>query len=67
MNLRSMVDVEIVKNERTYRLSIPVGAPYGEAYDAAHECLLAVLDMAKNGAEQAKQAKEQTDNPITIV
>jgi len=64
MNLRSMVTVEIIKNERTYTFSIPVGAPFGEAYDAANETMLAVLDMAKNNAEQAKQAKEQPQAEI---
>ena len=54
MNLKSFVDIEIVKGERTYHFLMPVGAPFGEAYDASFETLSAITDMAKQAAEQAK-------------
>lgn len=54
MNVKSYVDVEIVKNERVYHFLMPVGAPFGEAYDSAFEVLSSITEMAKNAAEQAR-------------
>lgn len=54
MNVQSMVVIEIERNGRLYTFSMPVGAPYGEAYDAAFEALQSVLDMARQSAERAR-------------
>lgn len=64
MNLRSAIIIEVVKNERTYQLTLPVGAPYGEAYDATFEILGKILELAQAATEQAKgQQPEQVDQP----
>jgi len=61
MNVKSYIDIEIVKNERTYHFFMPVGAPFGEAYDAAFEALSNVTEMAKKATENAKP-KDMTES-----
>ena len=34
---------------------MPLGAPFGKAYDAAYEVLQHIVDLSKKAAEQAKQ------------
>lgn len=55
MNQRALVEMEIVKGERKYSFLIPLGAPYGEVYDACHEIMMKITDLAKEAAEKAKQ------------
>jgi len=54
-DLKTMVYIEVKKNDRTYVFSLPFGCPLGEAYDAAHEVLQSILDMSKQAADNAKQ------------
>jgi hypothetical protein len=61
MNMKSVVIISITKNNRTYDFSMPVGAPYGEAYDVAFECLNEIVGMSKKAVEQLKQGNEQID------
>lgn len=52
-------EIKVVKNEREYKFSIPLGAPYGEAYDAAFEALKKVIEMSSKAvAEAQKQAPQ---------
>ena len=55
MAIKAHVSVEVVKNERTYIFSIPVGAPYGEAYDAVSEAKQTVFDLLSKSLEVDKQ------------
>lgn len=55
MNVKQTLVMETIRNERTYNLILPVGAPYGEAYDAAFEFLNGVLEMSKQAVERANQ------------
>ena len=66
MDIKSYVDVEIKKNDRVYHFLMPVGAPFGEAYDAAFESLTSITEMAKNAVEQAKpkEAGEAAAEPV---
>jgi len=58
MNQRAMVQLEVEKNGRIFIFLMPIGAPFGECYDAAFECASQILEMAKEAAEKAnKQAK----------
>ena len=62
MNLKSAVIIEVEKNERKYSFSMPVGAPYGECYDAAFEVLKSVVELstqALNNLEQKKADQPQ--------
>jgi len=60
MDLKSMVVLEFKKNDRIYQLLMPVGAPYGEAYDVCFEALNGILEMAKKAADAAEKQKEET-------
>lgn len=57
MNLKSCVTVEVTKNDRLYTFTMPVGSPFGEAYDVAYEILLKIADLAREGALSAKRVE----------
>lgn len=52
-------------NDRTYEFLIPVGAPYGEVYDALFAMLKEMQDLMAKAAEQAKAptSNEPVDVP----
>lgn len=58
MDLKTTLNFEVTKNERTYRVIIPLGAPYGEAYDAVFSCLEGIVDLQRKGVEQLKAQSE---------
>lgn len=66
MNFKTTLNFEVTQNERTYCVSIPVGAPYGEAYDAIFKCLEGIVEWQKKSIEQLKsQAQPATpENPV---
>ena len=66
MDIRSYVDVEVKKNDRVYHFYMPVGAPFGEAYDASFEMLSSITEMAKQAAENARP-KEAEEPPVEVV
>lgn len=59
MELKNLIHLSVVKNERTYELILPVNAPYGEAYDATFEFLKHISELAKQAAEQAARAEQE--------
>lgn len=65
MAIKAYVSVEVVKNERVYTFSIPVGAPYGEAYDAAAEVKQSVFDLLQKSLEIDKQ-QESSEAPTEV-
>lgn len=54
MELKSIVAIEVEKNERIFKLELPVGAPLGDAYEACWEMLNKIVAMAKESVDQAK-------------
>lgn len=54
MDYRSIVSIEIKKEDRAYTFLMPQGASIGEAYDVAHQLLESILKMAKDASEKAK-------------
>ena len=62
MDLKSMIVLEFKKNDRIYQLLMPVGAPYGEAYDVCFEALNSILEMAKKATEAAEKQKFEADS-----
>lgn len=54
MDIKSYVDVEVKKGDRVYHFFMPVGAPFGEAYDAAFEALTNITELAKQAVENAR-------------
>jgi hypothetical protein len=61
----SKVDLTIEKNGRTYVFSMPVGAPFGEAYDVAFGVLNEILELSKKAAENAKP--KETEKEVSEV
>ena len=59
MDLRSNVVIEIKKNDNVFQFVMPMGSPFGEAYDAAFQCLSKIIEMAKEAAEKAKPKDEE--------
>lgn len=51
---KALVVLEIEKNGRKYSLSMDMGAPLGEIYDALFAMLQDVSDMSKAAVEKAK-------------
>lgn len=53
--------LEVTQGERTYKFLMPMGAPLGEAYDAAHYVLQEIVKYAKQ-AEEAAKRQETSSN-----
>jgi hypothetical protein len=54
MEVKSQVLLEVKKNDRVYTFSLPMGAPFGECYDACFESLQKILELAQQSAEKAR-------------
>lgn len=58
MNVKSSLIIEITKDDRVFSFAIPHGAPFGQAYDAAHEVLQHIVELSKKAADAAAQNPE---------
>ncbi len=58
---------KVTKNDRVYSLEVANNAPLGELYDVLHEMLMAVLEMSKVAAENAKQAEPAPEVQAEVV
>ena len=65
MDIKSIIVIEIKKEERTYRFEMPTGASYGECYDAAFQTLTKVAEMANDAVTNMK--KQEAEAPATAV
>jgi hypothetical protein len=61
MELKTTLNFEVTKNERNYRVSVPLGAPYGEAYDAVFSCLEGIVEYQRKSVEQLKSQATTTE------
>lgn len=59
MELFSSVTIVIEKNGKKYSFVMPVGANWGESYDACFECLLKIVELSKQAAEAMQQKTEE--------
>lgn len=66
MDKRGMVILEVKKDERTYSFLMPVGSPFGEAYDAAFEMLSEISKMAQAAVENSEREKEESQEDAAI-
>jgi len=66
MQMKSLLNLEVTKNERLYSFSIPTGAPYGEAYDAIFSCLEMIIDLQKKGVDQLKTQNNSNVTESTV-
>ena len=51
--------MSVEKGERKYVLSMPVGSPLGECYDACHEFLSEIAKLSQEAVVKATQQPEQ--------
>lgn len=64
-DLRSMIDVEIQREERVYRVQIPLGAPYAECYEVVAELEGVIKEMQRRAEEHAKKLENQdVEQPV---
>jgi len=63
---KAVIVLEVEKNERVYTFTMPVGSPFGEAYDVAFLMLQEVLKLSKEAVDRAtppeKEEKEEDKN-----
>lgn len=59
MNQRTYVNLEIVKNDKSYILSVPFGANYQDCYDAAIEIANNIVEISKQAQEQSEKQKDE--------
>lgn len=64
MELKSVVHMEVKKNDRSYVFAMPVGAPFGECYDACFQVLEKIVALTQQAAEQARP-KEAPEAPVS--
>lgn len=55
MDQKAVVKLKIDKNEKPFYFEMPIGAPFGEAYDAAFDFLQEIIRMSKDAADRAKR------------
>ena len=68
MDQKNIIAFDYEKEDRTYRLQMPAGAPLGEAYEAAASFLAEMVRLINEHAQSAmpKDAKESEDKPLPI-
>jgi hypothetical protein len=59
MDQKAVVKLEVEKNERKFEFIMPIGSPYGEAYDAAFEFLNEIAKMTQEAAEAAERKTKE--------
>ena len=64
MNIKTSVTIEIQKGESTFAFVMPVGAPFGQAYDAAYEVLQQIVEFSKKAADQAAQQSDTSASDV---
>jgi len=50
-----MVRLEVKKGDNLYEFIMPVGSPFGEAYDSAFDFLQEISTMAKEAVDKSKR------------
>lgn len=61
MELKSSVIMEVKRNDFTFNLELPVGAPLGDAYEAVLEMLSKIVEMAKESVEKNRPVKDKNE------
>ena len=58
-NVKTMVNIEIKKEDNLFQFLIPAGAPLGQAFDASMECLDIISSWNKKAIEKAKEKGQE--------
>jgi len=61
LSVTSVVNIEVVRDDRRYVFSIPAGAPFGESFDAAFEALDIISGWYKKAQDKMKESRPQDD------
>ena len=61
MDQKGIIKLEIEKGENVYSFEMPIGFPYGEAYDAGVEYLQKIAKMAQERVDIIRKQKEESD------
>lgn len=59
MDIKNNIVLEIEKEGNMFYFSMPVGAPYGQAYDAILESLEKVQELSDNAVKNIREQREQ--------
>jgi hypothetical protein len=59
MDAKSVVLMEVKRNDNVYQFLMPAGVTYGEACDVAFELAANIAELSKKIAEQARQANQE--------
>ncbi len=61
MNQKACINLEVIKNEKLYVLSVPFGSSYQDSYDAAIEIANNIIELSKQAQEQQDKAKAEAE------
>lgn len=61
MKAKQEIIFEVEKNERVYKLSMPEGAPLGEAYEASAEFMQEVVRLINEHVANLKKASGEEE------
>lgn len=57
-NLRAMIEIEVVKNDHTYRMFVPQGVPYADAQEVCLEMHEVIREWEKQSKAVAEKKEE---------
>lgn len=62
MKFKSVLNLEVEKNEKIFTIGFPVGATFQDCYDFLQEASKKIIELSKEAEEKEKKAKtEETD------
>ncbi len=62
MIAKTIISLQVEKGSNTYTFNMPMGVPYGEAYDAAFSILEDILDLSKKAVESARREEPKNED-----
>lgn len=66
MNIRSIISMDILKDNRVYSLSIPLGAPFEEAFAVCDALKQDLLELQENQKKQAAELAAKEAKPEEV-
>lgn len=64
MEFRAMIEASVTRNDRTYRLILPVGAPFEECYDVLGKELKEAIEFLEKQAKDQAAQQQSAQEPI---
>lgn len=62
MEVKSTIQFEVKKEDRVYRLDIPLNCPLGEAFTACGEFMDKMVELINKHQEQRKAMESQSED-----